>query len=110
MMMKGGCHSKWHMACCWKPLLGEIFWVGSLLGLILAWTASFNSDGAICLKAREAPVAPATQGTCGRGIPVAHLFWDSLVLGVLAIGAKLGGGFCEKTCSAEGDEGDSEEM
>lgn len=63
-------HGKWHLACCVKPLAGKVLWLLSLVALVMAWAASANPNG-LFLK-----------------LPVAHLFWDALVLGVLALGLK----------------------
>ena len=50
----------------------------SLLALISAWIASLRTTGSFL------------------GLPVAHLYWDALVLGVLALGVKAGRGkYCE---------------
>ena len=74
----------------------KVFWTLSLLSLLLAWTASANTDGVICLKARVNNACPS------GGLPVAHLFLDSLALGLLALGLKggmmcgNGGGMCSK--------------
>lgn len=78
--------SKMHMVKMWT---GKVFWLLALLALIMAWVASANSDGVVCLKSR------ADNGSCpGGGLPVAHLFLDSLALGVLAMGLKCGGMGC----------------
>lgn len=96
------CHGKWHLKCCFKPLLGKLFWLLSVLALVLAWTASANTDGILCFKSR------AENGTCPTGgLPVAHLFLDSIALGVLALGLKkshcmMGGGMCG-SCDMESD-------
>ena len=83
-------------------MIAKALWVLSALGLLMAWGASTRSDGTYCLNAREA------NGTCSKGIPVAHFFLDSLALGVLALGA---GGCMSSSCgksscgSCEGEEG-----
>ena len=75
-MDKGMCmgcdsmHGKWHISCCIKPLLGKVLWLLSAAALVLAWVASASANGMVFQ------------------IPVAHLFWDALILGVLAIGLK----------------------
>ncbi len=77
------CHGRWHLKCCFKPLLGKLFWLLSVLALVLAWTASANADGVLCFQSR------ADNGTCpSGGLPVAHLFLDSIALGVLSLGLK----------------------
>ena len=68
--------------CGVKMYAGKVFWTLSLLSLLLAWTASANADGVICLKARVNNACPS------GGLPVAHLFLDSLALGLLALGLK----------------------
>ncbi len=84
MMDKEMCHGKWHLSCCFKPLLGKVLWAFSVVSLIMAWTASTKKDGLFCLQARNA------EGACPeRGLPVAHLFLDSLALGVLALGVSV---------------------
>lgn len=83
-----------HWACCIKMYAGKVFWAMSLLSLLLAWVASANADGVICLKSRVDNACPS------GGLPVAHLFLDSLALGLLALGLKgemmCHGGMCEK--------------
>jgi hypothetical protein len=83
-MMDHKCHGKWHLACCALPITAKVFWLLSLVALIMAWVASANADGLACLKARVDGQCPA------GGLPVAHLFLDSLALGVLALGLKMG--------------------
>lgn len=55
-----------------KGACGAFLWLLSLLMFIGAWIASFSESG------------------MALGLPVAHLYWDALVLGVLAIGVKVG--------------------
>ncbi len=81
--MKEGCHGKYHWRCCARPLLGKLALGLATLALILAWVASAKADGMVCLKAR------ASDGRCPSGLPVAHLFWDALILGVLSIGVGM---------------------
>ncbi len=64
-------------------LLGTILWSGSAVALVLAWIASARPTGAAI------------------GLPVAHLYWDALVLGVLALGLKVG-----KHCGGHGGDCD----
>lgn len=47
-------------------------WLLSLAAFIAAWIASLKQTGMFL------------------GLPVAHLYWDALVLGILAIGIKVG--------------------
>ncbi len=78
-MMNG---SKMHTVKMWA---GKVMWLVALLALIMAWVASANADGVICLRSR------GDTGACpGGGLPVAHLFLDSLALGLLALGIKCG--------------------
>ncbi|OGY62876.1 MAG: hypothetical protein A2745_01930 [Candidatus Harrisonbacteria bacterium RIFCSPHIGHO2_01_FULL_44_13] len=76
-------HYKWHLKCCCRNLLGLLLWAASALALVAAWVASTRQTGVFL------------------GLPVAHLFWDSLILGVLALGLKVGkhcgghGGSCD---------------
>ncbi len=85
---------------CWaKMYVGKVFWMLSLISLLLAWTASANADGVICLKSR-------VNGACpSGGLPVAHLFLDSLALGLLALGSKgemlCQEGMCKKEEASE---------
>jgi len=84
--MMGGnmCHGKWHLSCCVLPIAAKVFWLLALVSLIMAWVASASADGLICMAER-------VNGQCPKGgLPVAHLFLDSLSLGVLALGLKMG--------------------
>lgn len=97
-------HSKWHMMCCWKPMLGKALWVLAAFALLMAWVASTRADGTFCLSER------AANGACPRGIPVAHFFLDSLSLGVLALGLCSCGkmGACASgSCSEGGEDAES---
>ncbi|MEK7590397.1 MAG: hypothetical protein AAB454_01665 [Patescibacteria group bacterium] len=55
-----------------KGVCGAFLWLLSLVTFISAWVASLSETGMFL------------------GLPVAHLYWDALVLGVLAIGVKVG--------------------
>ena len=55
-----------------KTMCGAFLWLLAAFALISAWIASFSETGMFL------------------GLPVAHLYWDALVLGVLAIGVKVG--------------------
>jgi len=55
-----------------KVMCGAFLWLLALVAFISAWIASFRETGMFL------------------GLPVAHLYWDSLVLGILAIGVKVG--------------------
>lgn len=62
-------HDKMHMSCCWLPLAGIILWLASATALTFAW---LSSEGFIL------------------GRSSFHWYWDALILGVLAVGSKLG--------------------
>jgi len=84
-------HHRFHLRCCVKGSLASLLWLGAAVALVFAWKASFSPTG-LFLK-----------------LPVAHLYWDALVLGVLALGLKRCGGAglkqhdCEScaTCAPE---------
>lgn len=83
-MMENACHGKWHLSCCALPIGAKVLWVLAFVALVMAWVASASSDGLICMVARVNDQCPK------GGLPVAHLFLDSLSLGVLALGLKMG--------------------
>lgn len=87
-------HGKWHLSCCGPMILKKALWLAAALALVLAWVASAKADGMVCFGARDA------GGKCASGLPVAHLFWDALILGVLSMGLKkhhgMGCGTCDK--------------
>lgn len=90
-MMKGEHCGRMHWVCCVRPMLGKLTLALASLALILAWVASAKADGMVCFKSR-------VDGRCPSGLPVAHLFWDALILGVLSVsfghgrhGACMGG-------------------
>jgi len=88
--------------CCARPMLAKLTLCLSALALILAWVASAKADGMVCFKSRGA------DGRCPSGLPVAHLFWDALILGVLSTG--LGGGRnCGMGMGGKCEDGESEE-
>lgn len=98
-MMKGEHCGRMHWACCVRPILGKLTLALASLALILAWVASAKADGMVCFKSR-------VDGRCPSGLPVAHLFWDALILGVLSIGVSHGacggmGGKCEMDGESE---------
>ncbi|KKS37622.1 MAG: hypothetical protein UV01_C0009G0030 [Parcubacteria group bacterium GW2011_GWA2_42_14] len=62
-------HDKMHMSCCLMPLAGIILWLASSAALILAW---LSGNGFML----------------GRNS--VQWYWDALILGVLAVGSKLG--------------------
>ena len=74
-------HSKWHWACCWKPMVGMVLWGAGMLSLVMAWAAVYNRGLVLGLE------------------PLAW-YWNALVLGVLANGCKGGHGSCG-TCETE---------
>jgi len=90
--MMGGekMHSKWHWMCCWKPLLGLVLWVAGLACLLFAWWA-----------VRKAAQPGATLQDLPWGLEPLAWYWNALVLGVLAIGAKGHGGANCGTCMPE---------
>ncbi|MDP2696332.1 MAG: hypothetical protein Q8O87_03745 [bacterium] len=76
-------HYRFHLRCCCRNLVGAALWFLAVIALVFAWIASGRTTGTFL------------------GLPVAHLFWDALILGVLALGQKVGkhcgghGGNCE---------------
>jgi len=76
----------------WKSLLGAFLWLLSLVALVFAWIASVRETGTFL------------------GLPVAHLFWDALVLGVLSLGAKTGHKPCSQHMEMAKEEMKPEEM
>ena len=57
------------MSCCWMPLAGLLLWLASATTLVFAW---LSGDGFLF------------------GRSSIHWYGDALILGVLAIGSKLG--------------------
>ena len=74
-------HSKWHLACCWKPVVGTVLWTAGMLSLVMAWVAVYNRGLVLGLE------------------PLAW-YWNALVLGVLAVGCSGHSGHCG-TCMPE---------
>ncbi len=69
-------HSKFHWACCWRPVAGMVLWGAGMLSLVMAWVAVYRRGLVFNLE------------------PLAW-YWNALVLGVLGAGAKHGlGGDC----------------
>lgn len=68
-------HSKFHWACCWKPMVGLVLWAAGMLSLAMAWVAVWQRGLVLGLE------------------PLAW-YWNALVLGVLATGCKGGHGSC----------------
>ena len=85
-------HGRWHIMCCGKMILGKVLWLLSAVALVLAWVASASQNGMVLQ------------------IPVAHLFWDALILGVLAIGLKGHGYGHGMQCMPMGGMEDEEEV
>lgn len=72
-------HTKWHWACCWKPMAGMVLWGAGMLSLVMAWVAVWRRGLVLGLE------------------PLAW-YWNALVLGVLGSGAgMMDGGRCA-TC------------
>ncbi|MBI4120608.1 MAG: hypothetical protein HY454_04050 [Parcubacteria group bacterium] len=65
-----GQHDKMHWGCCWMPALGKILWVLGLLSLLGGLTA-------------------LARGGEFYGVSYATWYWNALVGGVLALGAKV---------------------
>lgn len=76
-------------------MLKKSLWLAAALALVLAWVASAKADGMVCFGARDA------GGKCASGLPVAHLFWDALILGVLSMGLKKHCGMSCGSCESE---------
>ena len=74
-------HSKLHWGCCVKPVLSMVFWAAGVLSLVMAWVAVWQRGLVLGLE------------------PLAW-YWNALVLGVLATGAK-GHGSCGSCDSGE---------
>ena len=68
-------HSKWHLACCWRPMLGMLLWLAGAASLAMAWVAVYRRGLVFGLE------------------PLAW-YWNALVLGVLALGKKMHGHNC----------------
>lgn len=98
-MMKGEHCGRLHWVCCVQPMLGKLTLALASLALILAWVASAKADGMVCFKSR-------VDGRCPSGLPVAHLFWDALILGVLSVSFGHGR---HGACMSKMDEAESEE-
>jgi len=67
-----GQHDKMHWRCCWMPVGGKILWILSFLALV---------GGLLALW----------RGGEFYGIAVMTWYWNALVGGVLALGAKSAG-------------------
>lgn len=65
-----GKHDKMHWGCCWMPMLGKGLWVLSFLALV---------GGLLALW----------RGGEFMGVSVMTWYWNALVGGVLALGAKM---------------------
>jgi len=63
-------HDKMHWGCCGKPMLGKALWVASFLALV---------GGLLALW----------QGGEFLSVSVMTWYWNALVGGVLALGAKM---------------------
>ena len=72
-------HDKAHWRCCWKPMLGMVLWKYGLLCLIFGLLALF-------------------QGGEFLRISVMTWYWNALVGGVLALGAKSSHSMCSGRC------------
>lgn len=75
--------------------LGMILWVLAFVALMMAWIASARPNGLFL------------------SLPVAHLFWDALVLGVLSLGVKMHhmSGMCHgDKCGMDGEGSDMMEQ
>ena len=70
-----------HWGCWVKMVLGKVLWVASALSLLLAWVAVYRRGLVFNLE------------------PLAW-YWNALILGVLAVGAKVEGS-CYDVCSSE---------
>lgn len=68
-MMDQGPHDKMHWGCCWAWLLGKVLWWAAFLALI-GGLAALWSGGEF------------------YGVTVMTWYWNALVGGVLALGAK----------------------
>ncbi len=69
-MMNSGQHDRMHWGCCWMALAGKGLWILSFLAL-LGGLAAFWRGGEF------------------YGVSVMTWYWNALVGGVLAVGAKL---------------------
>ena len=68
-------HDKMHWRCCWKPMLGLLLWVAAAFSVVMAWLS------------RGAPLL---------GYNDVGWYMNAVVLALLAIPMKLGGGWCGK--------------
>jgi len=75
---------KGHWACCVKPMLGAILWVGAFLALVAAWLTRTSGTGLFF------------------GVDEIHWYLDAIVLGVLALGCKF---HCGNACGICGTKG-----
>ncbi len=69
MEMAQGPHDKMHWGCCWMPFLGKALWILSFLALIGGLIAFW-------------------RGGEFYGVSAMTWYWNALVGGVLALGAK----------------------
>ena len=62
-------HDKWHMHCCWKPVVGKILWAGAFLSFVGGFLAFW-------------------YGGTFLNISWTTWYWTALVGGVLAAGIR----------------------
>ena len=65
-----GQHDQMHWGCCWMPVFGKVLWIAAFLSLVGGLLALWRGGEFV-------------------GIAVQTWYWNALVGGVLAIGAKV---------------------
>ncbi len=62
-------HDKWHMHCCWKPMLGKLIWTAAFLSFVGGLVAFYRGGEFWSVSAMT-------------------WYWTALVGGVLAVGIR----------------------
>ena len=69
-------HTKFHLSCCFRPMLSFALWLAAVASLVMAWVAVYQRGLVFGLE------------------PLAW-YWNALVLGVLSMGKK---GYSHGSC------------